>query len=204
VLAYLYFSSSSLLTRLPNAELFLSKLNLSFSTHLRKLRFLNFKFRSRLALSSTIPSMLARATSSHISEIEFAYCLPERRPLSLELENDAKSITPGSSMWRALDDVLSTFSGLRTVRFTLIPRHYDHLPFIGYVKRGLSSCNARGLLSFERPVGGMCKSGPELGACYLPPFCTEQDLPPPYFRPTSLNGTVIGPFCIAQLQEPRA
>jgi hypothetical protein len=111
-----------------------------------------------------IPSMLARIASSHISEIEFAYDLPEGRRFFLELENDARSTTPGSSMWRTLDDVLSIFGSLCTVRFRLSPRQPDPLSFVGYVKRGLSSCNARGVLAFEHAIGGMSESCPELGS----------------------------------------
>jgi hypothetical protein len=118
--------------------------------------------------------MFARITSSYISEIEFAYNRPEGRDFVLELENDAMSTTPGSSMWRALDDVLSSFGSLRTVQFKLSPRQFDPLSFVGYVKRGLSSCNARGVLSFENTNHGTSESDPELGACNSPPFYTEK------------------------------
>jgi hypothetical protein len=112
-------------------------------------------------MSIVIPSMFADVASSYLSEIEFAYCLPERRPFSLELENDAWS---GSSMWRALDEALSRFSRLRTIRSRLTPlwpHQSDLLPFVGYVKKGLSSCDARGILSFEHPSHGMSESHPE-------------------------------------------
>jgi hypothetical protein len=93
--------------------------------------------------------MLAEIASSRVSEIEFAYDMPEGRHFLLELENDAKSTTPGSSMWRALDDVLSTFASLRTVHFRLSRDELDPLLLVGYVKRGLPSCNASGVLSFD-------------------------------------------------------
>jgi hypothetical protein len=67
----------------------------------------------------------------------------------LILDRDVKSTMPGSSMWTALDNVLSTFSSLRTVRFKVSQHQYGPLSFVDYVKRGLSSCHARGLLSFE-------------------------------------------------------
>jgi hypothetical protein len=130
-----------------------------------------------------------------------AYGLPESGRYLLDLENDTRS----GSVWRTLDDVLSTLSGLRTVRFTLISCHPVRLTFVNYVKSCLSSCNTRGLLSFERDIGGMSESDPELEACHSTPFCTDQDMfSPPYLRPTSQNGTVTGPFCVTRLQEPTA
>jgi hypothetical protein len=177
----------------------LSFLNLSFNTHLRKLRFCNLNFYSPHTLSSTIPSMFAKITSSYIYEIEFAYGLPDEERFLLELENDAMFATPGSSMWTALDTVLSGFSGLHTVRFRLCPRQSDPLSFVGYVRKGLSSCNARGLLSFEHVIDGMSESDPGLGACHSPPLCTERDNSQPYSRPAFCNGVVSGPFCITQL-----
>jgi hypothetical protein len=190
-----------LLTQLPIADVTLLQLNLSFSTHLQKLRFRDFGFGSRHTLSSTMPATFARAVSSHIYDIEFAYGPPERPHFSLELENDAMSTTPASSMWSALDAVLSTFSSLCTVRFRLSSDQSDPLSFVSYVKRGLRSCNARGILSFEDVLDGMSESDPELGACHSLPFYTEQDSLPPYLRPASRNGVVSGPLCIAQLQE---
>jgi hypothetical protein len=167
----LFFTHQALLTQLPNTESFLPLFTLSLSTRLRKLRFGNFIFKSRQTLSSTLPSMLATITSSYVSEIEFAYDQPEGRDFVSELENDATSTTPGSSMWRALDDVLSTFFSLHTVRFRLSPRQSDPLSFVGYVKRGLSSCNARGVLSFEHASHSTSGSDPELGTCHSPLFC---------------------------------
>jgi hypothetical protein len=57
-------------------------------------------------------------TSSHLEEIEFAYGLQEYSAFMTVLENDARSTRAGS-LWTALDDVLSTFSSLRIVRFGL-------------------------------------------------------------------------------------
>jgi hypothetical protein len=197
--SFLFSTNQACLTRLPNAEIYLSGLNLSFSTHLQKLRFCDFGFVSRHGLSSIIPSMLATTTSSYINEIEFAYVMLEER--HLKLENDVKS---GPSMWRALDHVLSSFSSLRTVRFRFSPGQSDPLSFVGYVKRGLSSCNARGLLSFVHGLDGMSESGPELGTCHSPMFCAERDIWLPSLHSASQNGVVSGPLRIAQLQEPTA
>ena len=144
------------------AEICYAKLNLSFSTHLRKLCFFNFRFNTRRVMASTIPSMLAKATSSYLSEIEFSYSLAEPLGFLSELENDARSTLPSSSMWRALDDVLSTFAMLHTVRFTLGQHEPGADSFVVCVKRGLSSCNARGLLSFEPALRGMCIINPDL------------------------------------------
>jgi hypothetical protein len=153
--------SSSFIESTSYTEACLSQLNLSFSTHIQKLRFCGIIFGSRHTLSSTMPSMLARTTSPYIYEIEFWYCLANENHFLSELENDAKSTTPGSSMWTALDTVLSRYSNLRITRFRPSLFQPDPLPFIGYVKRGLSSCNARGLLSFEHAIDCMSESGPE-------------------------------------------
>jgi len=132
-------------------ETSLSQLDLSFNTRLRKLCFPNFHMRSRHALASTIPAMLARIASSDLDEIEFVR-IPEQGKFLQELADDAIFATPSTSMWSALDNVLSGFSGLRTVRFIL--HQSDPVSFVGYVRRGLSLCNARNLLSFEHVIDG--------------------------------------------------
>jgi hypothetical protein len=104
--------SSSLIDWTSPVEIFLSQVNLSFSTHLQKLCLCTFSFGSRKTLSTTVPSMFARIGSLDI--------------------------------------------------------------FVGYVKRGLSSCNAHGVLSFEYASHGTSESDPELGACRSPLFRTEQ------------------------------
>jgi hypothetical protein len=144
--------------------------------------------------------MFARTTSLHVSEIEFMYGQPEGHDFLLEVENNAMSTVPGSSMWTALDDILSAFSGLRTIRFTLSPHQSDLLSFVGYMKRGLSACKARGLLSFEHVLDGISNLILKLGACCSPPFFTEP--PPAYLSLPSRYGMVSGPLCIAQLLEP--
>jgi hypothetical protein len=98
------------------------------------------------------------------------YGSPEGQDFLLELENDAMSTMPSSSMWTALDDILSTFSSLRTVRFTLSQGESDPLSFATYVKRGLASCRARGLLSFEHVLDGMSESDTGTWSLSLTPF----------------------------------
>ena len=101
-----------------------SQLDLSFSTHLRKLRFCYFNSGSTDAL------VFARITSLDVSEIEFAY-----GSYSSPFERTTSGMP--SSKWRALDDILSRFGSLRTVRFRSGPYLSDLvLPvFIDYVKR---------------------------------------------------------------------
>jgi len=145
--------------------------------------------------------MLATATSSFIHEIEFVYGEPEEHSVLLELEIDEMTSTPGSSVWSPLDTVLSKFRSLRTVRFRLNSDQPYSISFVRCVKRGLSSCSARGILSFEHVNDGMSESTPELGASPSPVFFAAGDISSPYLRPDSWNGMVSGPLCIAQMQQ---
>lgn len=164
------------------AEMVFLQLNLSFSTQLQTLRFRNFSLGSRRTVSFTIPAMFSRATSPYIHRIEFAYTLPEVYYVFLELQNDARTTTPESSMWSTFDAALSRFRGLRTVLFRLSPLQPEALPLVSYVRRGLPSCNARGLLSFEHAFD-------------------EQHMFPLFSRTPLWNGMVRGPLCVAQMQD---
>jgi hypothetical protein len=120
-------------------------------------------------MTSILPSVLGRIASLHLEEIEFTYGLPEYFDLMTALENDAR-FTRADSMWTALDDVLSTFSILRVVRFNISVYQAESPSLVDHVKRGLSSCNKRGLLSFGRadnPLNGTSPRDSEISSVQL-------------------------------------
>jgi hypothetical protein len=89
-------------------------------------------------------------TSPYLEELEIAFGRPETYNSIVEFENEM-STSSALSMWKALDRVLSAMSSLRVVRLTLGSYHW---PFLAkYAKMGLSSCNKRGILCFERAAG---------------------------------------------------